>query len=145
MGNDILLNFTPIGRTGRDKTIIVPFSQPLNFRDAIVQIVNGTAELISHSVTGHAYIDVVYSTSGKDEGPSEEESASSSRRRIARTTISTARAVTGNWDPDLTLSDRLRVMNAALNKPYMGAGVSSRSKLANWPATICIDTTGLVR
>jgi hypothetical protein len=144
LAQDILINFTPMGRTSSDRTIVVPFSQPLNFRDAIMQIVTGTSRLISHCVTGVATMSVVYSSSGKEE-ETEIAEESVGRPRKARTTTSMAKPAAGEWGPGLTLRERLEHMNAGLNSNYMRRTESARGKLSNWPATICTTPDGYVR
>jgi len=65
LSQDILLNFHPLGRTV-DKKIRIPFHQPLNFSDSILQIVNGYVKLVSHSVTGVVGMNLVYFNSVAD-------------------------------------------------------------------------------
>lgn len=148
MAQDILLNFTPMGRTDSHRNLHIPFSQPLNFRDAIVQIITGTARLVSHCVSGLASLDIVYSTSGKNTVPTEEAVAKASvakRRRVERATPGIARAAEGTWEAGLTLRERLRSMNLGLNRVYSGTGDDAVGKLSNWPATICSTPDGYIR
>jgi hypothetical protein len=120
-------------------TITIPFSQPLNFRDAVMQIVTGTSRLTSHCVTGVASLNMVYSTSGKE---AEEDEG---RQRPPRATTRIATPAEGEWGPGLTLRERLRAVNIALNRNYMKKAESARGKLSNWPATICTTPDGYVR
>jgi len=141
LSQDILINVTPMGRTSADGKVVIPFSQPLNFRDAVMQIVTGTAKLVSHCITGFVSMNLVYSTSGKEEPAAGE----ARRQRTARTTSEMAKPAEGRWDAGLTLRERLTIMNVALNKNYMGSKQSARGKLSNWPATICTTPDGYVR
>ena len=105
-----------------------------------MQIVTGTAKLVSHCITGYALMSIIYSTSGME--PAESSETSGSTRR-PRTTNQVATGTAGVWDAGLTLRERLEILNIGLNKSYLTK--ESKSKMANWPVTICINSDGYVR